>query len=217
MDLASGSAFPVFPGAVSSHPLGSIENVKGSEGPDTLIGNGAANKLEGRGGNDTLNGGAGSDNLLEGSGNDTVVGGPGADTIIGPPGIDTASYPGNTAVKVNLGAGSATGDTSLASVENVTVWIRGDNLTGNGAANRLEGGLGDDALNGAGGTDRLFGRRWRRPFQRRGRQRHLRRRPGHRCGPARRLRDGHQHSLTGPSAELTKGQAQDLPLQLSES
>ncbi|WP_310620437.1 M10 family metallopeptidase [Flexibacterium corallicola] len=51
----------------------SIENVEGSSGQDTIIGNSSNNILQGRHGNDTLLGGAGDDVLLGGEGNDTFI------------------------------------------------------------------------------------------------------------------------------------------------
>ncbi|MGO4670630.1 peroxidase family protein [Bosea sp. 2RAB26] len=71
---------------------------------------------------------------------------------------DTLSYAGTTAaVTVNLGAGTASGFTSIANIENVTGGSGDDSLTGNGGNNTLNGGLGNDTLNGGGGTDTMIG------------------------------------------------------------
>jgi serralysin len=63
-----------------SDVLRSIENVTGSDRPETINGNELNNVLSGRGGNDTINGGDGNDTLIGGSGNDVLNGGAGNDT-----------------------------------------------------------------------------------------------------------------------------------------
>src|SRR5262245_43877339 len=57
---------------VSTDTLISIENVTGTAGPDTIVGNELSNTLDGRGGNDTLDGGLGNDTLIGGAGTDTA-------------------------------------------------------------------------------------------------------------------------------------------------
>lgn len=47
-----------------------IENARGGDGNDTLIGNETANRIFGNGGNDTITGGGGNDALIGGNGND---------------------------------------------------------------------------------------------------------------------------------------------------
>ncbi|WP_342151117.1 matrixin family metalloprotease [Methylorubrum sp. SB2] len=53
--------------------IGSVENVAGGAGADTLIGNGVANRLSGGSGNDRLDGRAGADILSGGAGRDRFV------------------------------------------------------------------------------------------------------------------------------------------------
>jgi serralysin len=53
-------------GAAIDDTLIGIENVVGSEGTDTLIGNGAANMLDGAFGHDTIDGGGGGNDVLKG-------------------------------------------------------------------------------------------------------------------------------------------------------
>ncbi|MDA0183784.1 hypothetical protein OJ997_25985 [Solirubrobacter phytolaccae] len=61
--------------------LPGIEHVNGTDGPDVLLGDGAANQLDGGAGNDRLVGRDGAD-LLDGDrGDDTAVGGPGDDAL----------------------------------------------------------------------------------------------------------------------------------------
>ena len=142
--------------------LTSIENLRGSKYADTLTGNGVANVLEGGAGRDTLTGGGGADTLIGGAGGDTLDGGLGNE--------DTASYvhsPGG--VGVNLSAtpdaagyvagtgGDAQGD-KLKNIEHLEgSRLHRDTLTGNSAANRLEGRGGEDYLYGKGGNDVLDG------------------------------------------------------------
>ena len=77
-------------------------------------------------------------------------------------GVDTLSYAGTLAangVTVDLAAGTASGFTSIAGIENVTGGSGNDTLTGDGNANVLNGGAngGADTLTGGGGNDTLIG------------------------------------------------------------
>lgn len=132
----------------------SIENITGSAFGDNLTGDDFANILTGLGGNDTLSGGGGNDTLVGGAGNDTLTGGIGTDTA------DYTSAAG--AVTASLLAGSAANDgngstDTLATIENISGSVYGDNLTGDSNANILEGLAGNDTLTGHGGTDTLNG------------------------------------------------------------
>lgn len=66
----------------------SIENLRGSQKADTLIGNNGANILGGMAGNDVIEGGNGADTLQGGKGKDVLSGGKGADTLAGGAGKD---------------------------------------------------------------------------------------------------------------------------------
>jgi Ca2+-binding RTX toxin-like protein len=71
---------------------------------------------------------------------------------------DTLDYAGTTeAVTVNLATGTATGFTSIASVENVFGGSGNDALTGDAGYNVLGGGAGLDTLIGGDGFDQLYG------------------------------------------------------------
>ena len=73
----------------------------------------------------------------------------GANTATG----DTLDYGATLVdVAVNLALGSATGFTSIVNIENVTGGDGNDTLTGDGNANVLEGGAGDDRLIGGDGA-----------------------------------------------------------------
>jgi Ca2+-binding RTX toxin-like protein len=134
----------------------------GGDGDDSLSGGLGNDTLMGGSGNDTLVGGDGNDSLLGGDGNDLIFGGAGADFIDGGEGNDTASYAGsNAGVTINLttphaSGGHAEGDV-LINIENLIGSSHNDFLTGDGQANRIEGGAGDDTLNGGGDADTLVG------------------------------------------------------------
>ena len=68
--------------------ISNFENVIGTGGKDTLIGNDDDNKLEGLGNNDYLDGGAGEDKIEGGEGDDTMIGGSGDDVLFGHTGND---------------------------------------------------------------------------------------------------------------------------------
>jgi Ca2+-binding RTX toxin-like protein len=130
-------------GGAAEDTIKNVENVYGGSAADTLTGDGLANYLYGYSGDDLLKGGAG------------------ADKLDGYSGIDTADYRDKTtavAVTLNgstyatLTVGGVAEDT-LSRIENVYGGSADDTLTGDGSANLFRGGLGADALDGAGGID----------------------------------------------------------------
>ena len=154
--------------------LSGIENVRGTDVADTLIGGVGANVLVGGGGNDTLDGGADADALFGGAGNDKLLGGAGDDTLDGGIGADTmtgglgndvfivddagdivieASAGGTDRVETNLASYTLT-----ANVENLKFTGAGNfSGAGNDLANTITGGAGNDTLNGGAGVDTLVG------------------------------------------------------------
>nr|NKE48777.1 hypothetical protein [Falsiroseomonas frigidaquae] len=142
IDLGTNSASG---GHAEGDILSNIENVTGSAHDDSLTGDAGANLLMG------------------GAGNDTLVGGAGADTLDGGEGYDTADYATSTeGVKVDMLDGSqSTGDAAediFVSIENLVGGSGNDTLLGDGAANILDGGDGDDFISGRGhGADTLSG------------------------------------------------------------
>ncbi|MCC0015108.1 MAG: calcium-binding protein, partial [Rhodobiaceae bacterium] len=127
------------------------------------------------GGNDMLYGDAGADMLYGNEGDDVLTGGSGDDTLDGGAGTDTANFLDEAPaivefVTVNLAAGSnqavgsengnsihSIGTDQLTGIENVIGTIQGDSITGDGAANRLEGRAGNDFLDGGANADTLIG------------------------------------------------------------
>lgn len=127
-----------------------IDSVIGSPHDDVMSGDAKANLLDGRGGNDRIAGLTGDDLLDGDAGNDLLDGGPGQDSgLFGAP----------QRVRVDLGAGTATGwgTDQLVSIENAEGSRFADVLRGSNGRNILEGGSGNDSLNGLGGNDQLGG------------------------------------------------------------
>ena len=92
VDLSLGTAT-----GWGSDELRSIENLTGSQHPDTLSGdkgpnvirgNGSADQIRGKGGADELLGGPGDDRILGAAGDDVIVGHDGDDTLVGGSGDD---------------------------------------------------------------------------------------------------------------------------------
>ncbi|KQM93102.1 hypothetical protein ASE70_14625 [Sphingomonas sp. Leaf22] len=132
----------------------SIEEVVGSNFKDVLVGDSAANTLIGGKGNDVLDGGAGADILTGGLGDDvyyvdnardvlTERVGEGHDVVHAT--VDWVLGNSFEDLKLDGTAISGTGN----KLDNVII--------GNAVANVLNGGWGDDVLDGLGGADRLIG------------------------------------------------------------
>ncbi|ROM71387.1 type I secretion target [Pseudomonas brassicacearum] len=135
----------------------------GTAGDDVLVAGNGDNLLNAGDGNDILSAGSGNNTLHGGAGNDLLYSGTGNDLLDGGTGNDTASYAHATAgVTVNLGLLAAqntlgAGTDTLAGIENLIGSNFNDTLAGDGASNRINGGLGHDVLNGGGGDDLLIG------------------------------------------------------------
>ena len=134
------------------------DTFNGTAGEDIANGNGGNDTLNGNDGNDTLNGGAGADTMNGGLGDDVMTGGTGNDVFV----VDS------TGDIVNEGGGGGTDRisttlnsftlASLTNVENLTFTGTGDFTgTGNGLANTITGGAGNDTIDAGGGVDRMVG------------------------------------------------------------
>jgi hypothetical protein len=164
-DAGSGAEFKVNLSKlvqVSTDTLVDIENVIGTSGGDTLVGNDLPNRLDGGAGNDLIDGNFGSD---------VLIGGPGIDTLSFAS-HDGATPPGeiNTiSLGLNLADGSAVRSENgfplrqiaetdvLSGFENVTGSNRTETINGNELANALDGRGGDDTINGGGDNDVVNG------------------------------------------------------------
>ncbi len=131
-----------------------IENLKGSQYADTLIGNKANNNILGGAGDDTIKGGEGNDYLDGGKGTDEMFGGQGNDTFI----VDNS---GDTITEIagqgNDSIYSSVDYTVSANVENLTLIGNAEQGTGNDLNNFIVGNNLDNVLNGKGGNDTLVG------------------------------------------------------------
>ncbi len=144
----------------------------GGAGDDEIVGHHGADLLRGEAGDDLLRGAGGNDTLLGGAGNDRLDGAVGDDVMRGNVGDDT--YVVDSVGDRILEAASAGIDTVLSSglasyalgahiehLEVLPVGYQGDapsiRVVGNGLANSITGGSGDDTLNGGDGSDSLFG------------------------------------------------------------
>ena len=150
-----------------------VPNVTGSGQADVLSGDAAANRLSGGSGDDRLDGRDGDDALLGGAGDDRIAGGAGADRLEGGAGVDllegglgadtlvgdasdTVSYAGSAGgVSVDLTAGTGAGADAegdvLQGVPNLLGSGYDDSLSGNAAANTLDGSGGQRRAVGPGG------------------------------------------------------------------
>ena len=121
-------------GGSGTDTLRGFENLSGSDFNDTLTGNDGDNIINGGGGADTMRGGKGDDTYYVNSAGDSVIenAGEGTDLILS----------------------SLTAYTLSANVENGRVTSAGAaNMAGNGLANILYAGQGNNVLDGAGGDD----------------------------------------------------------------
>ena len=134
--------------------LGSAVTNTGDALGDTYTGN--IYKLTGSAFDDILIGNALANTITSGAGNDLMEGLAGADAFDGGAGIDTVSYAHSTlGVVADLGtsgtyvpSNDAVGDT-FTNVENLIGTIYNDTLVGNSLDNVLNGGLGNDLLDGS--------------------------------------------------------------------
>jgi Ca2+-binding RTX toxin-like protein len=162
--------------AAASYSLSAhVETLTGiSASGQVLTGNDLANVISGGGGDDTLFGGGGDDRLFGGAGNDAfnagagndfIDGGPGADIMGGLAGDDVylVDHAGDRTIEAE-GEGTDEVRTGLAAyaleanVENLTgTSAAGQELVGNGSANSISGGSGNDLIDGGAGADRMAG------------------------------------------------------------
>lgn len=182
LDLHQGVGFV---GDAEGDTYTNVEDIRGSNFADTIVGDNANNLIEGlgssdelygRGGNDTLHGNSGNDTIFGdlgddlsvsghdviygGEGDDVLHGGEGRDTVNGGEGFDLASYRfSSTGVVASLisEVTKVNGDIeTFTNIEGLVGSSFNDHLFGNSAVNTLEGLAGDDLLIGGEGSDTYF-------------------------------------------------------------
>jgi len=152
---------------------GGDDKLLGDKGNDQVDGGPGSDHIEGGPGDEPdLNGGGDSDEVFGGAGTDHVDGGPGdGDIVRGDAGTDflaggegandIVSYASATrsGVIVSLAANKAKGDghDDLGGFEDVVGSPQGDEIIGDGQANRIDGGVGNDVLQSGGGGGQAFG------------------------------------------------------------
>jgi Ca2+-binding RTX toxin-like protein len=132
----------------------SIEGLVGSAFNDVLVGDGLANVLKGGEGHDRVFGRGGDDTLFGDAGNDQLHGGDGRDTA------DYSAFAGP--LRLLLGTGGSINTISagrdlLTGIENLIAGSGNDFLAGDGQANRIDAGAGNDTVQAGGGNDIVLG------------------------------------------------------------
>jgi Ca2+-binding RTX toxin-like protein len=118
----------------------------------TITGTGYNDTLTGTGWNDFISGGAGDDAITGSGGADTIVGGTGSDNLKGGAGDDTFAIAG-TDTGYDRFEGDEGFDTILGSTGDDTIRI--NYYTGVSMVERIDGGLGSNAIAGTGYNDTL--------------------------------------------------------------
>lgn len=148
-----------FTWSVSSHAVtptcfGKPATIVGTEGPDTLVGQGGVSDvIYAAGGNDYISGGEFyGDEDVPGNAPDLLCGGPGADHVSGSPGNDKLNG-GDGDDRVD-GANGA--DLEQGNVGNDRIG-QGSFADADSASDISKGGEGNDVINGGWGQDKLYG------------------------------------------------------------
>jgi Ca2+-binding RTX toxin-like protein len=131
-----------------------IENVRGSNHADRLIGNAVANTLRGEDGRDTLDGGIGIDIMIGGADNDTYYADDAGDVIVEDVGggVDTVNVTCSYTLSANVENLTASGRAAVSITGNASNNL----IVGNPAGNVINGGAGADRMEGGGGSDIYF-------------------------------------------------------------
>jgi Ca2+-binding RTX toxin-like protein len=127
------------------------EIIEGSNGGETLTGDGSDNRiyayggndqLEGGDGNDILRGGSGTDTLLGQAGNDILIGGQGNDSMTGAAGVDVFLWEKNDQAVAGAPAVDTVSDFDVSSISSGGDIIDlGDMLIGEGHIDAFAGNL----------------------------------------------------------------------------
>ncbi|HZF96318.1 MAG TPA: M10 family metallopeptidase C-terminal domain-containing protein, partial [Allosphingosinicella sp.] len=154
--LAAGARLSVVASGLGATESLNFDASKETDGSVAIVGGAGADNLIGTRNADTIRGGAGNDRIDGGGGADFMEGGFGDDTYV----VDDAA----DEISEFTGYGDDLVLTGLASyvlardVERlIGTSASGQVLTGNGNANDIVGGAGNDRIDGGGGPDRMAG------------------------------------------------------------
>lgn len=152
VNLTTGIAIDTFG---STDTLISIEDVRGTNLNDLLIGNEKQNALYGLAGNDTIYGVGDADSLFGDDGNDLISGDAGADTIHGGSGNDTI-FGGNDNDQI---FGEAGDNQIFGGLGKDLIYggIGKDLIKGESGNDTIRGDAGNDTISGGAGKDHLYG------------------------------------------------------------
>jgi Ca2+-binding RTX toxin-like protein len=157
-DAGGGDSGLISAGADYSVAFSSIELffIAATDFADQLVTGGGDDLLLGMGGDDVIEAGGGNDYIIGGAGADSMSGGLGNDRYeVDDAGDLTTENAGEgiDEIQVRLGA-----YTLGADFENLTgLLATGQSLTGNGLANLIKGGSGNDVIDGGAGADSMLG------------------------------------------------------------
>ena len=160
-ESSAGGVMDEIKSTANSYTLGiNVENLTfiGS-GNFVGTGNSIANTIIGGNGNDMLNGGSGGNDILNGGlGADAMTGGSGNDTYYVDNAGDSVIETSSSLTEIDTVMTSLNSYMAGTNVENIIFTGAGGFFgNGNGLANAITGGIGNDALSGGAGADRLVG------------------------------------------------------------
>ena len=169
--LSLDEGYVTTPGTPLREALIGLENLIGSDGNDTLVGDGGANLLDAGAGDDVISGSGGADTIRGGAGTDIY--------LVQSGGLDQLLLDAAASVEVlDLASGPLEGtrDAGVFDLSGVISYgtfdaielnyysddrfigtQAGDSVLGDGGDDWLDGYLGNDTLNGESGNDTLIG------------------------------------------------------------
>ncbi len=177
--ITPGEEQAVAPGITLSL-TGTLQDVVGTSGADSITAGAGNTTINGGGGNDTLIGGSGDTTLLAGTGNDSLVAGTGNTSFVfnaGSAGADTIDPPAATgvntldfsqfggAVRLDMASTNlqALGNGLSLTLENpgglnalIDSASGNDTIIGNNAGDSFYLGAGNDSITGGGGADSFY-------------------------------------------------------------
>jgi Ca2+-binding RTX toxin-like protein len=133
----------------------------GDAGDNEIEGTSEDNVIDGGSGNDVIDGGGGNDVIVGGEGNDTMNGGSAEDHVFGGPGDDVivgdeAPAPTSAAAGYRF-LFALQEEEPVPGVDVLEGGEGNDTIDGNGGDDKVDGGIGVDTVEGAEGNDKMAG------------------------------------------------------------